>query len=183
MNKKAVSTLLIVGIVVIVVVVAGVAAYWVLTNPAGTGEQTGGEETGGETVPNVAGASSLQFDVIATVEGVQEKYTFMAKNIGTPNLMMRIDQTDAQGSVFKYILNSAEQKLWVYYEGQWVEMSTQFSEYWETWKTAFDGYKSSLEEWSGTGDYEYTDNGNTFKITNIHLNPALPDSLFQPETH
>ena len=84
MNKTAVSTLLIVGVVVIVVVVAGVAAYWMLTNPAGIGEQTGGEETGGEetgggTAPNVVGASSLQFDVIATMEGVQEKYTFMAK--------------------------------------------------------------------------------------------------------
>ena len=188
MNKTAVSTLLIVGVVVIVVVVAGVAAYWMLTNPAGTGEQTGGEETGGEetgggTAPNVAGASSLQFDVIATMEGVQEKYTFMAKNMGTSNLMIRVDQTDAQGNAFKYIINSVEQKVWVYYDGQWVDMSDQFSMYWDQWKPAFDGYKSSLEGWTGIGDYEYTANGNSFKITNILVNPTLPDSLFQPGTH
>lgn len=183
MNKKAISKLLILGVVVIVVVAVGVAAYWMLANPPSAGEQTGGEETGGETTPNVAGATSLQFDVIATIEGVQEKYTFMAKNIGTSNLMMRVDQTDAQGNAFKYIINSAEQKVWVYYNGEWMDLSDQFSTYWDQWKPAFDGYKSNLASWAGTGDYEYTANGNTFKIANILVNPTLPDSLFQAGTH
>ncbi|MCX8153862.1 MAG: hypothetical protein N3E52_05460 [Candidatus Bathyarchaeota archaeon] len=183
MNKNAVSKLLVVGVVVIVVVAAGVAAYWLLANPGGTGGQTGSEETGGETAPNVASANSLQFDVIATINGVQEQYRFIAKNIGTSNLMIRVDQTDPQGNAFKYIINSAEQKVWVYYNGDWMDMSAQFSTYWDQWKPAFDGYRSSLEGWSGTGDYEYTANGNTFKITNIIVNPTLADSLFQPGGH
>ncbi|MEM4733139.1 MAG: hypothetical protein QXD70_01260 [Candidatus Bathyarchaeia archaeon] len=178
MNKKAISKLLIVGLVVVIVVASGAVAYWMLTNPAGTGEQTGGE-----TAPNVAGANSLQFDVIATIQGAQEKYQFWAKNLGTQNLMMRVELTDAHGEVFKFIINSAEHKVWVYYEGGWTDMSEQFTTYWDQWKPAFDEYKSNLENWSGTGDYEYTANGNTFKITNIHVNPTLPDSLFQAGTN
>ncbi|MCW4007258.1 MAG: hypothetical protein NWF09_01000 [Candidatus Bathyarchaeota archaeon] len=47
----------------------------------------------------------------------------MAKNIGTSNLMLRVDQEDAQGNVFKYIINAAEQKVWVYYNGEWTDLS------------------------------------------------------------
>ncbi len=171
MNKKAVSWVII-AVVIIAVVVIGVVAYWALTS-------TGGETGGGEEKPDVAGATSLQFDVTATIEGVTEEYTFMAKNIGTSQLMLRVEQTDAQGNEFKYILNQAQQKVWVYYDGAWVDLSDQFATYWDQWNPALNSYKTNLEDWTGTGDYEYTANGNSYKISNILVNPTLADSLFE----
>ncbi len=174
MNKKAVSWIII-GVVIIAVVVIGVVAYWALTN---TGGETGG---GGEEKPDVAGATSLQFDVTATIEGVTEEYKFMAKNIGTSSLMLRVEQKDPEGTEFKYILNQAQKKVWVYYDGAWVDLSEQFATYWDQWNPALSSYKTNLENWTGAGDYEYTANGNSYKISNILVNPTLADSLFEPE--
>ncbi len=176
MDKKGISTLVIVAIIVIAVVVGGIAVY-VWYSGGGDGGVTP-TPTPAPT-PDIEGATSLQFDVIATIEGVTEEYTFMAKNIGTSELMLRVDQTDAQGNEFKYILNQAEEKVLVYYEGAWTDLSDTFATYWDTWNPALDDYKTNLENWAGTGDYEYTSGANSYKISNIVVNPTLADSLFE----
>jgi len=174
MNNKGISWMII-AIVIIAVVVVGGVAYWAMTN-TGDGGGNGGDET-----PDIAGATSLKFDVSATIEGVQEDYSFLAKNLGASNVMIRVNQIDAQGMEFTYILNAAEEKVWIYYDGTWTDYSDTFSLYWDTWNPALDGYKDALADWTGTGNYEYNVGDNSFTISGISVNPTLDDSLFSPD--
>jgi flagellar basal body-associated protein FliL len=138
--------------------------------------------TGNGGGSNVAGASSLQFTATVTNSSGQSQgtYTYYAKNAGTSNLMIRIEFTDPSGDNFVYIINGALHQAWVESGGQWTDISSAFSSQWSTWNTAFTGYKNSLVNWSGVGDYTYSSpNGDTVRITNINLNPSLADSLFQ----
>jgi len=171
-NKKGISMLVIVAIIVIAVVVGGIAAYYVLT---------GGE--GGEPVatptpsPDVEGATSISFDVALADE--TDKFT--AKNLGTSDVLLRVDQTDAEGNTFIYLMNQTGQEAWANFGGEWMDVSATFeADYWNSpliGKVALDSYMTALADWSGTGDYE----GDEFVISNISLNPELADSIFQPD--
>jgi hypothetical protein len=173
MNKKAVSWVIIAVIIVAVVVIGGVA-YWAMTS---TGGENGGNNGGDET-PDVAGASSLEFKVSATIEGMEEEYAFMVKNLGTSEVMMRVEQVSG-GSEFIYIMNQAEQKVWAAFDGEWMDVSGDFSTYWDdTWAPALESYQSSLADWTGTGDYEYNVGDNSYRVYDIVINPTLNDSLF-----
>jgi hypothetical protein len=94
--------------------------------------------------------------------------------------MVRIDFSDPSGENFVYIVNSALQQVWVESGGQWTDLSSAYSSQAGAWNNAFLGYKNSLTNWSGAGDWTYTDpNGDTVKITNVSVDPSLPDSMFQ----
>jgi hypothetical protein len=67
--------------------------------------------------------------VIATVEGDQQNYKFMAKNLGTSEVMMRVELVDPTGAEFIYLLNEAEQEAWAYWDGAWEDVSATFSTY------------------------------------------------------
>lgn len=194
MNQKGISKLVLVVIVVVVLVVVGVAAYWTMGNGGdGDGGDSDGanggvadnggdgvEDSGGTTV-DVAGASSLQFKVTVTsAEMGSEEYTYMIKNAGTSSLMIRVEMESSSGDNMVYIINGAEQKAWVYSDGEWVDLSTAFQTYWDTWNSAWEGYRTNLGDWTGVGDWTYTSNGNTIRIYDITVNPSLADSLFQP---
>ena len=196
MNKKGISTLVIVVIIVVVVLVVGVAAYWALSGgdgDNGTGDNgdggtsngttngggNGGDGNGGTTT-DVAGASSLQFSVSFTEAGVgTDVSTYRVKNAGTSNVMMRIDTALATGEDYIYIINGAQQKVWIYGDGEWTDLSVAYDTYWNTWFTTWEGYTTSLEDWTG-GDWSYTSNGATIRIYDIYVNPSLADSLFEP---
>ena len=176
MNKKAISMLVIVVIIVIAVVVGGIAAYYVLTS----GE--GGEPEATPTPSpssDVADADSISFDVgIPDVE--TDKFT--AKNLGTSDVLLRVDQTDAQGNVFIYLMNQTAQSAWANFGGEWTDDSANFdANYWSSeyiGKVALDSYIDALAaDWSGTGGFE----GDGYVISNIALNPELADSIFQPD--
>jgi hypothetical protein len=176
MNKKGISWVVI-GIVIVAVVVVGVVVYWAMTS--------GGGEGGGGA-PDVAGATSLGFKVNATIGGVNEEYAFTAKNLGTSEVMLRVDEIDAQGNAFVYVFNQTAQTVWASVSGQWNNVSSEFASYWDGANsaiigyTAFEGYKTQLAtNWSGSGDYDYTSGGDTFHIFDIIVNPTLEDSLFQ----
>jgi hypothetical protein len=200
MNQKGISKLVLVVILVVVLVVVGVAAYWAMgTGGDGDGEDggvvnggvvdTGGDGggaenggNGGGTTVDAAGASSLQFKVSVTPAGMDsEGYTYMIKNAGTSSLMMRIEMELSSGEDMAYIINGAEQKSWVYSDGEWVDLSTAFQTYWDKWNSAWEGYRTSLVDWTGVGDWSYTSpNGDVIRIYDIAVNPSLADSLFQP---
>ena len=146
------------------------------TNDGGTTDTT---NNGGTTV-DVIGASSLQFKVTmdpAAVDSID--YTYSVKNAGTSSLMMRIEMQSA-GESFIYIINGAQEKVWMYSGDQWMDFSEMYPTYWETWNSAWQGYHDSLLDWTGVGDWTYTTpNGDTVRIHNITINPSLSDSLFQ----
>jgi len=176
MDKKGISKLVIVVIAVIVLLVVGVAAYWTM----GSGGGDGVVDDGGTTV-DVAGASSLQYKVsVNLVEDSESmEYTYMIKNAETSDMMMRIEMESSDES-FIYIINGAQEKVWVYSEGEWMDLSDFFPTYWDTWNSAWEGYRTNLLDWTGVGDWSYTTpNGDTVRIYDINVNPSLADSLFQ----
>jgi uncharacterized protein (UPF0333 family) len=174
MNQKGISALVIAVIVVIVVAAVGVGVYLAMSN---TGENGG--NGGGET-PDVEGATSLQFSVAITAEGESiGTYTYMAKNIGTSDMMIRVEMSN--GYELVDIVNGAEQKAWEYMAGEWTDLSDTFSDQWDAWDSTWQGYKNSLADWTGTGDWTYTDtDGSSIRVYDIAVNPSLADSLFQP---
>ena len=173
MNKKGISALVIVAIVVIAVVVIGVAAYYVLSSG-------GGEETPTPTPSSpVEGATSMRFDVNATVEGAKEIDRFTVKNLGTSDILLRVDQTDAQGNNFVYIMNETGQTVWADFGAGFDEYSSDWTTYWDNTligNVGLNTYMTALANWSGTGDYT----GDSYVIYDIVVNPDIPDSAFEP---
>lgn len=167
MNKKGISMLVTVAIIVIAVVVVGVVAYYMWTS---------GEEP---TPSPVEGATSMRFDVEATVEGAVETDRFTVKNLGSSDILLRVDQTDAQGNNFIYLMNQTGQTVWADFGTGFMDYSSDFATYWDNeliGKPALDKYMAALDDWSGTGNYE----GTGFTISNIVVDPSIPDSAFQP---
>jgi hypothetical protein len=173
MNKKGVSWVIIAVVIIAVVVVGGVA-YWALTSTPSDGN---GDGNGGETVYTAENATSLSFKVSATIGGSEEEYVFQAKNLGTSEVMMRVEQVSG-GMDFVYIMNQADQTAWAYVGGEWMDVSDQFSTYWDdTWAPALEDYQTQLADWE-TGDWEYDVGDDSYKVYEIELNPTLDDSLF-----
>jgi len=102
----------------------------------------------------------------------------MAKNIGESNLKIRIEISSG-GVELVYVVNGEQQKAWSYMDGQWTE-SSDFSAEWDAWSSTLTGYKESLADWTGTGEWTYTQDGTTVRIYDITVNPTLADSLFEP---
>jgi hypothetical protein len=168
-NKKGISTLVIVAIIVIAVVIAGIAVYVLYSGGGGGGEET----------PAVEGATSMRFDVNATVNGALEIDRFTTKNLGTSDVLLRVDQTDAQGNEFIYLMNQTGQTVWADFGTGFIDYSEDFATYWDNdliGNAALDSYMTALANWSGTGNYE----GDSFIISNIVVDPTLEDSVFQP---
>jgi hypothetical protein len=200
MDKKGLSTNIIVILVVAILLVSVIAVYLAMsgggdgaasdTSDSGGTSDTGSQDNGGTsdtgdgdtdgTTVDVAGASSLQFKV--SVDPANEEsvdYTYSVKNAGTSSLMMRIEMQSA-GESFIYIVNGAQEKVWVYSEGEWMDFSNMYPTYWETWNSAWQGYHNNLMDWTGYGDWTYTTpNGDSVRIYDIIINPSLPDSMFQ----
>jgi len=180
MNQKGISKLVIVVMVVVVLAVVGVAAYWAMSSGGGDNGGDNGVGDGDGTTVDVAGASSLQFKVsIDLVDADDIEYSYMVKNAETSNLMMRIEMESA-GEDFIYIVNGAQQMVWIYSGGQWMDLSDAFPTYWDTWNSAWEGYRTNLLDWTGVGDWTYTTpNGDSVRIYDVVINPSLADSLFQ----
>ena len=181
MNKKGISTLMIVAIIVIAVVIGGIAVYWWYSG--GGGEEPTPTPTPG---PGIEDATSMRFDVNATVSGALEVDRFTVKNLGTSDVLLRVDQTDAQGNEFTYLMNQTGQTVWADFGTGFMEYSENFEDqYWNNeliGYVAVDTYMTALEDWSGTGDYEFTHAGDSFIIYNIVVDPTVEDSVFQPSS-
>jgi hypothetical protein len=174
------KNLAIVIVAVLIVAVVGVVAYWALSNGGETtnGETTDGETTNGET--NVGDASSLQFRVSIVREGESYETMYSVKNIGTSDLMIRVDLSTTEGDIV-YIVNGAQQKAWEYVGDEWHDLSDAFSAQWDMWDPTVQGYTDNLSSWTGVGDWTYTDtDGTPVRIYDITVNPSLADSLFEP---
>ena len=196
MDNKGISKIILVIIIIAVLAVSSIAVYTALSGDDSTdgdnnggiidnGNQDGGtvnegtEDVDGTDV-DVAGARSLRFKVsVNPVDSDSVEYSYMIKNAGTSSLMMRIEMESA-GEDFMYIINGAQQKVWIYSDGEWMDFSNMYPTYWETWNSAWQGYRTNLLDWTGYGDWDYTTpDGDSVRIYDIAVNPSLSDSLFQ----
>ena len=172
MNQK---TIAVVVIAVVVVAVISYAGYWMLSSE-GTGEP---EPT--PTPTGIEGASSLQLTIEITGGDAAGTYEYMAKNIGTDDMSIRVEIPIGEMDLV-YIVNGALQKAWANEGSGWVDLSDAFTDQWDAWKATWDVYTSELTTWT-EGDWTYTDtDGSTVKIANIQVNPSLEDSLFEVTT-
>ena len=206
-SKRSRKGLLALIIIVIVVVAAVVGAYAILRNgsndsnntsptsdatstPLPTATSTSSSDatstpppgtTSTPTTNGVATASSLRFSIDVTSGGVtQVTSTYMAKNVGTNNLMLRIETTENSGTTSIFIINGALQKAWTYDGTDWTDVSVMFSTQFNTYDALFTGYQNNLADWAGTGGWTYTaPNGDSVRYFDISVNPNLADSLFQ----
>lgn len=156
-------------IAIVVIVVAVVAGVLLLTG--------GG---GGSINPNsISSAQSLKFTASLTGTSTSSdfSYTFYAKNIGTDNLMIRVEGTFSGYNAI-YIVNGAQHKVWASTMGEWQDLSSDWESNWETWSGSLNDYRTNLGSWSGSGEYTYNYQGGTIRIYDIQINPTLSDSLF-----
>jgi hypothetical protein len=182
MNKKGISTILLIGVIVAVVVV-GAVAYWAYTNYGAPSPTPTPAPTPTPTpAATIDTATSLGFKV----DAYGEQYAFTAKNLGGSNILLRVDETDAQNTNFIYVFNQAEETVWASIAGSWMDVSADFDSYWSGANsaiigyTAFENYKTELaENWSGSGAYDYTSGTEAIHIYDIVLNPNPADSFFE----
>ncbi|KON31842.1 hypothetical protein AC478_02060 [miscellaneous Crenarchaeota group-1 archaeon SG8-32-3] len=167
------KTIAIVVIAVVIVAVIGGAAYWML----GTGT-TEPEPTPTPTPVGIEGASSLEFVVSATEGESAGTAKYYAKNIGTDDMMIRIEFVmDPENLI--YIVNGATEESWGYEGGAWVDYSDTYADQWAMWEPVYQAYVDQLSTWT-SGDWTYTDSGGaTVTISYITVNPTLEDSFFE----
>jgi hypothetical protein len=155
-------------------------------NPSATSTSTSNptaSPTGSGSAVDIEGASSLQFTVTMT-DGTGASvgsYTYSAKNAGTSDMMIRVEFVDpTSNSNFVYIVNGALKQAWMASDGEWLDLSSAYDSQYSSWDETFSDYKTNLADWAGLGDWTYTGpEGDTIRIHNISVNPALPDSLFE----
>jgi hypothetical protein len=155
-------------ILIVIIVVVGVVAAVMLMKPGGS-----------LSAEQIANAHSIQFTASFTTGGTTSDFTYYAKNIGTDNMMMKMEGTVA-GTQMTMIVNGAQHKAWVNVLGQWMDMSSQFDTYWSSLSQSWSSTSSGLGNWNGQSDYTYTDPSGQYSVhvTNIRVNPDLADSMF-----
>ena len=201
-SKSPRKTLITIAVVVIIIIAVAVGAYLLLQgdsspDPTGTPTPSPGTTTpspGTTLSPGVVTPSPSPANSIETAESIQfsashtsedtppetlYEYTWSAKNIGTPNMMIHIEGSFS-GNNMVYIVNGAQQKAWIHTSGMWVDISHEFYNEFDTWGETWQEYEANLQDWAGSGDWTYTTAMGTTRIYDITVNPELPDSLFQP---
>jgi len=58
-----------------------------------------------------------------------------------------------------------------------MDMSDYFSELWDELVSSFEDYRTELSNWTGG---TWTSPDGSITISDIQVNPSLPDSLFHP---
>jgi len=173
-NKNTMYIL--VAVLVVAVVGVGVGAYVFL----GMG--------GGGGTTNVADATSLQYDADVTYQGSTSLYKFAARDMGTSDMALRIDIFGGASGNYTYILNGKDQTAWVGVNDEWSDLSSDFTNQWNAWVGSGKQFTTDVDtlaaNWSGTGDYTYTDSATqtTIRIYNIQVNPTIDNALFEHTT-
>lgn len=167
MNKKMMYAL--VSIVAIIIAVVAVSGSYVLMVNNG----------GGKTV-TVADATSLQYDVDVTYQGTTSLAEFSGRNLGTSDVMLRIDMSSDNQPNYTTIINGTDQTAWRSTNGNWSDVSSTYNTIWEIGcGDQWNNNVNALTNWTGTGDCTYTDAvGTSYRIYNVVINPILTDPFF-----
>jgi hypothetical protein len=161
------------AVLVIVIVVGAVGAY-VFWGMGGT--------------PKVADATSLTYDSDVTYQGATSTYKWVARDIGTSDMALRIEIFGGASGNYTYILNGKNKTAWVGVNDEWSDFSSDFTNQWNSWVGSGKQWTTDVDalgaNWSGTGEYTYTDSATqtSTRIYNIKVNPAIDDSLFEHTT-
>ena len=149
------------------------------------------------TIPAVSvqhvNITSIEFNVTdtdpskAVVFGA--KWSYYVKNIGTPYLEVRAEYLTPSG-LYITIINGEQRNAWIYKNGQWGQFPSHLINYDNIYQAPIgpiQNYTNAIAaNWTGSGNYiyAYDTSKSTAKVTlsDIVINPALPESLFQPNT-
>ena len=196
MDSKEIRPILIIGIVAIIVSLGfgvyllfskgghgawGTSVEETVSGEAGSEVSTGEEIGTGGISEKLLSATSLSFIVSgADYEGKKGTFSFKMKNIGQPNFKLSVDFITEDGEEEKIIADKGLNRIWkLDPETGWEELPSITIPYFEAMALNF---QSQLRYWDGRDPYIFTnpDTGQTITISNILVNPDLPDSLFQP---
>jgi hypothetical protein len=175
--NKGLSKLVIVAIILIAIVAGSIAIYYFSQN--GTTKQD---------VFTVQNATSLQVSAdvvgsnVVSNQGVPNPFKWSVANIGTANQKIRLtiyaNESDQTG--FTYIVNSQNQTAWKNENGTWV--SINYNELNSLWGAEWTQTLNELKEnWTGNGNVSFKNSfGDNVTVTNVVINPEIPDSAFEP---
>jgi hypothetical protein len=128
-------------------------------------------------------ATSLQVsaDVVGGNQG-SFLFSWSVANIGTSNQKIRLTIFGGESGNFRYIVKSSDQTAWKNEDGTWV--SGNYTEINNLWGTDWTENLSLLKaNWTGIGNVSFTNSiGDHLTMTNVVINPELPDSVFEPTT-
>ncbi|MDI9576673.1 MAG: hypothetical protein QM398_00875, partial [Thermoproteota archaeon] len=193
-TPKASSSKKIIAIVVIAVVIVAVivGAYVLMNQNPNPNNNTSPTPTSGTSPTPTAtgsssgnmfeGASSLKFSVTITSEESGNEpmtLTYYAKNIGTQQMMLRVDMTEGS-ETGSYIVNGVTKQYWINDGIEWTEWSEFFEEYWTESQANWAEMENDISEWGGEGTYTDPLSGVTVTVHDVQINPNLPDTLFAP---
>lgn len=131
-------------------------------------------------VPDVTTATSMLFSVEVT-NNETATYTYMAKDIGTEHLKLRVEWW-GEGFARGVIIDAELRQVWYLENDDWLEMpQEEQGQVVGLFVREFEKHRGELYEWRG-GDWTYTDPdfGYSFRIYDIEVDPALDDALFAP---
>jgi hypothetical protein len=173
MSKQ--TTYAIVAVLVVVIIIAGVAVYLLYGNGGGTTNPT---NTPSPTT-TVGDATTLTFSASVTSSGTTITYNWAGKDIhGAP--VIRVDFAG-----YSYLLDAGKEKSWSSTDNGVTWTAGTFADDWPSWSTQWFEYVDYLTpgHWSGSGNYSYTDTlGQAVVLSNIVINPTIPDSTFAEPT-
>lgn len=174
MNKK---TIYIVVAVIVVVLVVGAAGVLLLNGGLGTTNPTA-TPTPAPSV-TVSDATGIKFSANQTTNGVIVGYTYTCKNLNAADEAVRIDMCLAEGN-YSYIVDLGAQKSYASTDGGATWTATTFADDCTNYVTPFHTIVDKLVANSNSGaDYSYTDNGSTYDVYCIVVNPTIAASVFE----
>jgi hypothetical protein len=175
---KISKVIIVVAIIIIAIVISAVAIYYFTQN------------TNQQNVYTVQNATSLQVssDVVGSnvgsTQGPSNLFNWSVANVGGANQKLRLtiyaNASDQTG--FTYIVNSQDQIAWKNENGTWV--SDNYNDANNLWGAQWNQTLNELiANLTGTGTVSFTNSfGDYVTVTKVVINPALPDSLFEPST-
>jgi len=183
-NKK----ILVIAVVAVLVVALIVGAYVLMNQNPNTQPNNNASPTSSPTSssPNPTNptldVTSFRYKMSLTNPSQPEAdmfYTYSFKNIGTSNMMYRIDVTMSEGTSTT-IVNGAQQKAWMIYDDEIMDLSYAFTDHWNDLLNDWGDIQNDFADWPGTQEWVYTVQGTTARLYDVEANPSLSDALFQP---
>ena len=156
--------------VLIIVIVAGVAGAMLLNN----GSNDEGATPTPTPAPSVADASTLTYSANVTSQAVTTEYKWQGKDIHSNDRTIRVDFV-----TYAYIMDAGEEKSWISTDSGATWTASDFTADWASWSPQWTEYIDKLAQWSGSGDFTYTNTaGEAIVLFSINVNPTIPDATF-----